>query len=106
MVEEFISEAIHPATGGMRASALATGAPDAPVAFTWRGDEYTVDTVLDEWKGLGDCSHGSGEQYVKKHWLHVRTSDGAQMKIYFDRQPRSSNTNAPRWFLYTRSMPE
>ena len=106
MPEEFISEAIQPATASMSATVLATGVPDVPSSFTWRGDEYTVDTVLDDWKGLGDCSHGSGETYVKKHWFHVRTSDGAEMKIYFDRQPRRGQKDAPRWFLYTMARPD
>ena len=28
--------------------------------------------MVDKWKTTGSCRHGSGEQYVRKHWFRVR----------------------------------
>jgi hypothetical protein len=42
--------------------------------------------------------HGSGERYVRKHWYRVKTTEGPEMKIYFERQRRSSGGS--RWRLY------
>lgn len=105
MNEEFISESIRPLVASMDAGTLATGSPAAPRSFIWRGRQYTVDVVLATWRTTSDCTHGSSEQYVRKHWFHVRTVEGIEMKIYFDRQARSSRRPAERWWLYTLSKP-
>ncbi|MBT7300722.1 MAG: cytoplasmic protein, partial [Victivallales bacterium] len=46
------------------------------------------------------CHHGSSEQYVRRHWFRVETTDGSEMRIYFDRQPRPG-ANKKRWWLAT-----
>jgi hypothetical protein len=58
-----------------------------------------VQQVLEEWKEAGDCRHGSGERYVRKHWFRIRTTEDLEMKIYFERQRRSSGGS--RWRLYS-----
>jgi Domain of unknown function (DUF6504) len=105
MPEEFISEEIRP-TGDLRdASALAIGAPAPPAKFVWRGREYVVAAVLDAWKETGADRGGSDERYVRRHWFRIRTDDGAEMKIYFERQARSGRQARKRWWLYTMLTP-
>jgi phosphoribosylglycinamide formyltransferase-1 len=77
---------------------MSAGEPGLPARFLWRGQEYRVAAVLEKWKTTGPCRHGSGEQYVRRHWFRIVTDDGRQMEIYFDRQPRSRQKNQ-RWWL-------
>lgn len=96
--KEFISEAIIPVSGSFDTSGMAVGEPGLPARFTWRGSEYEVARVIDKWKTTGACRHGSGEQYVRKHWFRLLLTDGTEMEIYFDRQARSRQKNQ-RWWL-------
>lgn len=77
---------------------MSAGEPGLPTRFAWRGTQYEVAQILDRWKTTGPCHHGSGEQYVRRHWFRVVTTDGTQMEIYFDRQPRSRQKKQ-RWWL-------
>ena len=101
MQEELISESIKPVIGTMDTAGMSRGEPGLPQKFLWRGEEHTVAEVLEKWKDTGRCSHGSSERYVRKHWFKIRTTDGAIMKIYFERQARSSRQRKQRWWLYT-----
>ena len=56
--------------------------------------------MLERWKDTGPCTSGSGEKYLRKHWFRVRTTDGREMKLYFERQARGSRQTS-RWWLYT-----
>jgi hypothetical protein len=109
--ETFVGEPIKPHEALFSASAMATGKPAAPQSFVWREQTYLLQQVLTEWKEAGNCSHGPGERYVRKHWFRVRvvedlSQDGAadqiaeplEMRIYFERQRRSSGS---RWWLYS-----
>ena len=98
---QFVSEPIKPVEGTMDTNGMARGEPGAPAKFVWRGDEYTVAEGLEQWKETGPCSHGSNEQYVRKHWFKVRTTDGSEMTLYFERQARSARQLKTRWWLYT-----
>jgi phosphoribosylglycinamide formyltransferase-1 len=100
MGEQLISEKLTPITSE-NAQAIIIGAPLLPVKFVWRGDEYVIGEVLETWKETGSCTHGSGERYVRKHWFHVRTTQGEEMKIYFERKARSTRQAKQRWWLYT-----
>jgi hypothetical protein len=71
--------------------------------FVWRKAEYVVEELLGKWKDTGPCTSGSGEHYVRKHWFHVRTTTGEEMKIYYERQARSTRERMKRWWLYTVS---
>jgi len=82
---------------------MAMGRPGLPQTFSWNGKSFSVLEVLEEWKGAGDCRHGSGERYVRKHWFRVRTTGDLEMKIYFERQGRSSGGS--RWRLYSLLNP-
>ena len=99
MNETFIGEAIRPEDMSFSLSPMAMGKPGLPRKFSWKGRSFTVIEVLEEWKEAGDCRHGSGERYVRKHWFRIRTTEALEMKIYFERQKRSSGGS--RWRLYS-----
>jgi len=96
--KEFVSEPIIPVGGSFDTAAMATGEPGLPARFRWRETDYEVARVLDRWKTTGACRHGSGEQYVRRHWYRVEATDGTLMEIYFDRQPRTGRSKQ-RWWL-------
>ena len=89
MDERFIGEPIRPVPAAMDTRRMARGEPGLPLRFTWRGREYRIEVVLGCWKETGPCRSASDERYVRKHWFRVRTADGTEMKIYFERQARS-----------------
>ena len=99
MNETFIGEGIRPDKTSFSASPMATGMPGLPRKFAWKEQNFSVAEVLEEWKESGDCRHGSGERYVRKHWFRIKTVEGPEMKIYFERQARSSG--GARWRLYS-----
>jgi hypothetical protein len=104
MVEEFISEAIQPVAETMDAARMATGGPGLPGQFRWRSQIVRITQVINTWRETGPCHHGSGEQYVRKHWFEVSTDSGVKMKIYFQRQSRSANQKN-RWWLFSIERP-
>ncbi len=77
---------------------MLSGAPGLPRKFTWRKKEYTVAEVLKSWTSTAPCTHGGTEQYVNKHWYMLRTEDGSEMQIYFERKPRAGQSKK-RWWL-------
>ena len=99
MTESFIGEPITPEDRSFSVSPMAMGKPGLPRTFSWRGRKFAVLELVEEWKETGDCHHGSGERYVRKHWFRVRTTENLEMKIYFERQRRTSGGS--RWRLYT-----
>ena len=99
MKETFIGESITPEDMSFSASPMAAGKPGLPGQFSWKGKKFSIVSVLEEWKEAGDCRHGSGERYLRKHWFRVKTTEDLEMKIYFERQTRSSG--GTRWRLYS-----
>lgn len=106
MSEAFIGEAIEPVPGTQDTRGMSRGAPGLPQRFRWRGREYAVAAVLETWKETGDCTHGSGEQYVRRHWFRIRTTSGEEMRLYFERRARSSRERKKRWWLYAVEGPD
>ena len=106
MKEEFVSEPIRPVAGSADSATMVRGEPGFPKRFIWRDTEYLLDEILETWKQSGPCKSGSDEKYLRKHWFRIRTVDGWQMTIYFERQPRSKRQAKNRWWLYTVSQPE
>jgi hypothetical protein len=103
VAEQFIGEAIEPIIETMDTGRMAAGGPGLPRQFRWRGDTVSVTRVLRTWRETGPCHHGSGEQYVRKHWFEVETDAGAKMAIYFERQARSRSRK--RWWLFSVEEP-
>ena len=101
MPTEFISEPIKPIEGTFDPAGMARGEPGLPSRFIWRDKEYTVAQVLEKWKESGPCKSSSNEMYLRKHWFKVECTDGSEMTIYFERQPKSKPQGKKRWWLYT-----
>ncbi|HUT36316.1 MAG TPA: DUF6504 family protein [Planctomycetota bacterium] len=106
MSKHFIGEAIEPIAEAMDTRRMAAGEPGLPMRFRWRGAEHEVAEVLQQWRETGPCKSGSNEQYVRKHWYRVRTMRGEEMKLYFERQPRSARERKARWWLHSATMAE
>jgi hypothetical protein len=109
MKESLISEAIEPLMDDLAERPFLAGEPIVPGRFRWRGSEYRIETIIESWKEYTDGSRSMPERYLRKHWFHVRVSDGTAaftMKIYFERQVRSKGTARARWWLYTIAAPE
>ncbi len=98
--EKFISEAIEPVGGEFDVAAMAAGLPGLPERFKWRGEELVIAEVIDTWKGTGPALERIKDRYLRKHWFHVRLTDGRELKLYFERQPRTAGSKT-RWWLYT-----
>ena len=103
MKKRFISESIIPIAGEMFGNSIDVGEPILPSKFTWRDTEYTIKEILEKRKETSPCRHSGKEQYLRKHWFTIRTTDGSEMTIYFERQPKSSIRHNKRWWLYTIS---
>jgi Domain of unknown function (DUF6504) len=106
MQERFVSEAIRPLGESTDTRGMAAGEPGLPHRFAWNDLEYEVAEVLETWKTTSGCSHGAAEEYVRKHWFRIRTTDDSEMKIYFERQARSVAQRATRWWLFTIATSE
>ncbi len=105
--EKLISEAVAPRFDGEADDTpVVVGEPIVPTALVWRGTIYPVLNVLSAGKGLGPCTHGSGEQYVHKHWYRFETTDSVVLRVYFERRPRARGKKAKRWWLYSIETPE
>jgi len=98
MTISFISEPILPLEASFDPSGMARGEPGLPQKFRWRKTEYAVAEVLEQGKAHGDCRHGSGERYVRRHSYRIRTSDGTVMNLYFQRSSyRAKISPKSRW---------
>ena len=100
MPSSFVSEPILPVGASFDAGGMARGEPGLPRKFRWRKKEFIVADVLEQWKEHGDCRHGSGERYVRKHGYRVRATDGTVMKLYFQRSVGRGKLPAKsRWWI-------
>lgn len=100
----FISEPLAP-MGGFDTAAMAQGEPGLPAKFRWRQQTLEIAEVLERWKEHGDCKHGSGERYLRKHCYRLRLMDGAIAKVYFQRSFGRARKSADRWWLQSIEEP-
>ncbi len=78
------------------------GEPGLPRVFRWRKKEWLIVEVLESWKEHGDCAHGSGERYVRKHVYRVRTNAGPILRLYFQRSfGRGKFRIKSRWWVHS-----
>lgn len=96
---QLVSEAIEPVPGAFDTAFMSRGMPGVPREFFWRKQKRVVAQVFRTWKTMGPCRNGSGEQYVRRHWYEVRTQDGEEMTLYFDKGT-SGKRKDMEWFLY------
>ena len=102
-VEKLISEALRPVFTEGDEGRVVVGEPILPGAFVWRGTTYPVLRVESAGRGMGPCTHGSGERYVRRHWYRLETTGGLVMQVYFERRPRGKQRQ--RWWLYAITDP-
>jgi phosphoribosylglycinamide formyltransferase-1 len=95
----FVSETIVPLAASFDTAGMATGGPGVPKRFRWRAEEVEVAEVLESWKEYGDCTHGSGERYVRKHGFRVRLGDGRVLRLYFQRHFGKQRASRTRWWI-------
>jgi hypothetical protein len=81
----FVSEQLVPLESSFDTGLMARGEPGVPHKFRWRKKEWEIAAILESWKEHGDCAHGSGERYVRKHIYRVQTRDGSILRLCFQR---------------------
>ena len=101
MKERLVSEPLRPLLGDADEGAVAIGEPVLPGRFLWGERECVVAKVLETWKELSSGSRAMPDRYVRKHWYRVRTADGLEMKLYFERKARSAGQAKRRWWLFS-----
>lgn len=102
MAVTFVSEPLEPLEASFDPDAMSAGAPGLPRGFRWRGQELIIAEVLQSGKEHGDCRHGSGERYLRKHVFRLRTTDGRVLRVYFQRSAtRPLSRQAKRWWLHS-----
>lgn len=99
--EELVSQQIKPVGGTADPRAMASGLPGLPERFIWRGEEIVVAEVLETWMETGPAREGGTARYLRKHWFRIKAASGAEMKVYFERQPRRGSPAKARWWLYS-----
>jgi hypothetical protein len=98
----FVSESLVPLEASFDTSRMAQGEPGLPRKFRWRKEVWEVGEILESWKDHGDCTHGSGERYVRKHVYRVRTTTGWVLRIYFQRTFGAGKfTTKSRWRVHS-----
>jgi len=98
----FVSEPITPLDASFDTDGMAQGEPGLPRKFRWRKKEFAVAGVLEKWKEHGDCAHGSGERYVRRHGYRVQTTDGTVFRLYFQRSfGRGKFQTRSRWWIHS-----
>ena len=96
----FISEPITPLDQSFDAARMAAGEPGVPHRFRWRQQEIAVAAVLEGWREFGDCAHGSGERYLRRHCYRLQTVEGPVMTVAFQRSfGRDRFRRRSRWRL-------
>jgi len=87
--------------------------PGCPNGFTWRGQEFVVIAVLEEWHDYqrrGRMARNMQPQHaavastrgswgVGQDYYRVRTQDGRFFDIYYDRAPKDADHRKGAWFI-------
>jgi phosphoribosylglycinamide formyltransferase-1 len=106
MPTSFVSETIEPLDASFDAAGMSRGEPGVPLKFRWRKAEWTVAAVLDSGREHGDCSHGSGERYVRRHVYRVRMTCGVILQLCFQRNfGRGPFRRHSRWWIRRMETP-
>ena len=87
--------------------------PGCPNAFTWLGELFRVEELLDEWSDYARRGrfkrnmrpqHASiatqrGSWGVGRFYFRVRVEDGRLFELYYDRAPKDAADRKGSWFL-------
>jgi hypothetical protein len=93
--------------------------PACPDAFHWRGDLYTIKTVMQEWVDLRrrgrfarnmSTEHASraetrGSWGVGRYYFRVLTASNQIFDLYYDRTPTPKNNRKGSWYLLAERQP-
>jgi hypothetical protein len=88
--------------------------PGPPDSFIWRGEEFRVTTLLNEWvdyERRGRMRRNMQPQHatVASHrgswgvglfYFRVRTDMGRVFDLYYDRAPKDIDNRKGNWFLF------
>jgi len=88
--------------------------PHCPDGFIWRGEEFRVVELLEEWRDFSRRgrmaqnmrpSHAGragvhGSWGVGRFHFRVRVEDGRVFELYYDRAPADVDDRKGKWFLY------
>ena len=99
MKASFVSEQLTP-DPSFDPLAMSHGEPGLPAKFRWRERDLVVAEVLETSRAYGDCKHGSGERYLRRHCFRIRTADGLVLRVYFQRTFGRARRGA-RWWLHS-----
>jgi RimJ/RimL family protein N-acetyltransferase len=99
---QFISERIAPEPGTFDIAAMSRGEPSLPKAFAWREHCYQVARTLATRRQMGE---DRGDNYVRRHYYDIETTDALRMTLYFERNP-TSHRKRKEWWLYTLMLPD
>jgi hypothetical protein len=97
-MRKFVSRPIAPAGDGFITEASGSE-PPVPRAFIWDGGTLAITAVLRSWRS---SKTDRGDNYLKRHWFELETSDGATIEVYYDRESRRGSSP---WWLYTIQLP-
>lgn len=101
----FVSEPLVPLDASFDTGMMARGEPGLPHQFRWRKTNWEVAEILESRKEHGDCTHGSGERYVRKHVYRVRTTDGTVLRLHFQRTfGRGRFRIESRWWVHSMTV--
>lgn len=87
--------------------------PTCPSHFSWRGEEIAIAELVESWVDYGrrgrmaqnmQPAHAAlaaqrGSWGVGRFYFRVRSSDGRQFEIYYDRAPKNVDDRLGNWFL-------
>jgi hypothetical protein len=93
--------------------------PSCPNGFCWRGDNYRIQELLEEWvdftrhgrmaRNMSDehaaAASTRGSWGVGRYHFHVKIEDGRIFHIYYDRAPRDVDDRMGEWFLVSELSP-
>lgn len=93
--------------------------PDCPQGFTWRGNDYLIIEVLEEWvdferrgKSARNMkpTHAAtarlrGSWGVGRYYFRVKTDSNQYFELYYDRAPEDCDDRKGKWFLKGERKP-
>jgi hypothetical protein len=97
-VRKFVSRPIVPAGDGFITDARGSE-PPVPRGFIWDDRTLAITAVVRSWRS---SKMDRGDNYLKRHWFELETSEGATIEVYYERETRRG---ASPWYLYTIKFP-
>lgn len=87
--------------------------PHCPDGFIWRGEEYRIIEILEEWidyrrrgrmaRNMAPTHLASasrlGSWGVGRFFFRVKTTCGRAFELYYDRAPEDADNRKGNWFL-------